>query len=97
MKRFGLPDIIGQFPAVFQRILAEAFGLRQAVAGGFCAVIMNGAKRGLSPYIFVGDPGDIGVGLMTIFNMIVLIPLLMLIKNTEYRWQVFLQALSAVS
>lgn len=38
---------IGQLPAVFQRILAEAFGLRQAVAGGFGAVIMNGAKRGL--------------------------------------------------
>lgn len=38
---------IGQLPAVFQRIFAEAFGLRQAVAGGFGAVIMNGAKRGL--------------------------------------------------
>lgn len=37
----------GQLPAVFQRIFAEAFGLRQAVAGGFGAVIMNGAKRGL--------------------------------------------------
>ena len=37
----------GQIPAVFQRIFAEAFGLRQAVAGGFGAVIMNGAKRGL--------------------------------------------------
>ena len=34
-------------PAVFERIFAEAFGLRQAVAGGFGAVIMNGAKRGL--------------------------------------------------
>lgn len=37
----------GQLPAVFERIFAEAFGLRQAVAGGFGAVIMNGAKRGL--------------------------------------------------
>lgn len=34
-------------PAVFQRIFSEAFGLRQVVAGGFGAVIMNGAKRGL--------------------------------------------------
>lgn len=38
---------IGQIPAVFQRIFQEAFGLRQAVAGGFGAVLMNGAKRGL--------------------------------------------------
>lgn len=37
----------GQIPAVFQKIFMEAFGLRQAVAGGFGAVIMNGAKRGL--------------------------------------------------
>ncbi|MDD3369056.1 MAG: alanine/glycine:cation symporter family protein [Lachnospiraceae bacterium] len=37
----------GQLPAVFQRIFAEAFGFRQAVAGGFGAIIMNGAKRGL--------------------------------------------------
>lgn len=37
----------GQLPAVFEQIFAEAFGLRQAVAGGFGAVIMNGAKRGL--------------------------------------------------
>ena len=37
----------GQLPDIFQRIFAEAFGLRQAVAGGFGAVIMNGAKRGL--------------------------------------------------
>ena len=34
-------------PSVFQRIFAEAFGLRQAAAGGFGAVIMNGVKRGL--------------------------------------------------
>lgn len=37
----------GQLPAVFQRIFMEAFGLRQVVAGGIGAVIMNGAKRGL--------------------------------------------------
>ncbi|MBU5627689.1 alanine:cation symporter family protein [Oscillibacter sp. MSJ-2] len=34
-------------PSVFQRIFSEAFGLRQAVAGGFGAVLMNGVKRGL--------------------------------------------------
>lgn len=34
-------------PDVFSRIFSEAFGLRQAVAGGFGAVLMNGAKRGL--------------------------------------------------
>lgn len=34
-------------PAVFRQIFAEAFGLRQAVAGGFGAVLMNGVKRGL--------------------------------------------------
>lgn len=37
----------GQLPSVFQRIFLEAFGIRQVVAGGFGAVIMNGAKRGL--------------------------------------------------
>ena len=40
---FNLPKL----PAVFGRIFAEAFGLRQAVAGGFGAVLMNGVKRGL--------------------------------------------------
>ena len=34
-------------PSVFQKIFMEAFGFRQAVAGGIGAVIMNGAKRGL--------------------------------------------------
>lgn len=34
-------------PDVLQRILTEAFGMRQVAAGGFGAVIMNGAKRGL--------------------------------------------------
>ena len=38
---------IGQLPAVFSRIFSEAFGVRQVVAGGFGAVIMNGVKRGL--------------------------------------------------
>ncbi len=38
---------IGQLPEVMTRIFTEAFGLRQAVAGGMGAVIMNGAKRGL--------------------------------------------------
>lgn len=34
-------------PSVLQRIIGEAFGLRQAVAGGFGAALMNGVKRGL--------------------------------------------------
>ncbi len=34
-------------PAVFQRIFEEAFGIRQVVAGGFGAALMNGVKRGL--------------------------------------------------
>ncbi len=34
-------------PAVFRRIFEEAFGLRQAVAGGFGAALMNGVKHGL--------------------------------------------------
>lgn len=37
----------GRLPSVFQQIFSEAFGLRQMAAGGFGAVIMNGAKRGL--------------------------------------------------
>ena len=36
-----------QLPAVFRRIFSEAFGLRQMVAGGFGAALMNGVKRGL--------------------------------------------------
>lgn len=47
MTIFIIVKNIGQLPAVFQTIFLEAFGLRQAVAGGFGAVIMNGAKRGL--------------------------------------------------
>ena len=38
---------IGSLPGVFARIFQEAFGLRQAAAGGFGAVLMNGVKRGL--------------------------------------------------
>ena len=38
---------IAVLPDVFRRIFEEAFGLRQAAAGGFGAVLMNGAKRGL--------------------------------------------------
>ncbi|MEE1312506.1 MAG: alanine/glycine:cation symporter family protein [Lachnospiraceae bacterium] len=38
---------IGQLPSVFENILSEAFGFRQAAAGGFGAVLMNGVKRGL--------------------------------------------------
>lgn len=34
-------------PGVFKRIIEEAFGIRQAVAGGMGAVLMNGVKRGL--------------------------------------------------
>ena len=38
---------IGAVPGVFERIFLEAFGIRQVAAGGFGAVLMNGAKRGL--------------------------------------------------
>lgn len=38
---------LGSLPIVFGRIFREAFGLRQAAAGGFGAVLMNGIKRGL--------------------------------------------------
>ena len=34
-------------PEVLKHIFLEAFGIRQVVVGGFGAVIMNGAKRGL--------------------------------------------------
>lgn len=36
-----------QLPTVFTRIFEEAFGVRQMVAGGFGAALMNGVKRGL--------------------------------------------------
>ena len=38
---------ISLLPGVLGRIFSEAFGLRQAAAGGFGAVVMNGVKRGL--------------------------------------------------
>lgn len=38
---------LGSLPSVFSRIFKEAFGIRQAAAGGFGAVLMNGIKRGL--------------------------------------------------
>lgn len=38
---------IDLLPEVFKRIVTEAFGLRQVVAGGFGAALMNGVKRGL--------------------------------------------------
>ncbi len=38
---------LDKIPGVFQRIFAEAFGLRQVAAGGFAGVLMNGVKRGL--------------------------------------------------
>ncbi len=36
-----------KLPHVFARIFSEAFGFRQAVSGGFGAVLLNGVKRGL--------------------------------------------------
>lgn len=44
---FVIVNNITLLPGVFRRIFAEAFGLRQIVAGGMGAVIMNGVKRGL--------------------------------------------------
>ncbi len=38
---------ISLMPSVFRRIVEEAFGVKQVVAGGFGAVLMNGVKRGL--------------------------------------------------
>ncbi len=47
MTVFLILKNITVLPSVFQRIFQEAFGFRQAVAGGFGAVVMNGVKRGL--------------------------------------------------
>lgn len=44
---FAILRNAAQLPGVFERIFAEAFGLRQVAAGGFGAVLMNGVKRGL--------------------------------------------------
>ena len=38
---------ITELPGIFGRIFAEAFGLRQAVAGGLGFVLANGIRRGL--------------------------------------------------
>ncbi len=38
---------ITSLPSIFERIFEEAFGFRQAVAGGIGTVLMNGIKRGL--------------------------------------------------
>lgn len=38
---------IDKLPSVLSNIVSEAFGIRQMVAGGFGAVLMNGVKRGL--------------------------------------------------
>ncbi len=38
---------ITMLPSVLERIVKEAFGLRQVVAGGFGAALMNGVKHGL--------------------------------------------------
>ncbi len=47
MTLFVIIKNITLVPAVFQQIFEEAFGFKQAVAGGFGAVLMNGIKRGL--------------------------------------------------
>ena len=38
---------IGLLPQMFENIFIQAFGFRQAVAGGFGAILMQGVKRGL--------------------------------------------------
>ena len=38
---------IGLLPQMFENIFVQAFGFRQAVAGGFGAILMQGVKRGL--------------------------------------------------
>ena len=44
---FVIGKNIHLMPSVFKRIVEEAFGLRQVVAGGFGAALMNGVQRGL--------------------------------------------------
>ena len=44
---FILVKNITVIPDVFKRIFEEAFGIRQAIGGGFGAVVMEGVKRGL--------------------------------------------------
>lgn len=47
MTVFVIVANFSALPAVFVRIFEEAFGIRQVVAGGFGAALMNGVKRGL--------------------------------------------------
>lgn len=47
MTLYVIARNFGQLPAVIGQIFSEAFGLQQAAAGGFGAVLMNGIKRGL--------------------------------------------------
>lgn len=44
---FVIINNVSLLPEVFTRIIEEAFGVRQIVAGGFGAALMNGVKRGL--------------------------------------------------
>ena len=44
---FVIINNVSLLPEVLARIVQEAFGLRQVVAGGFGAALMNGVKRGL--------------------------------------------------
>ena len=44
---FVIINNVSLLPEVFTRIIEEAFGVRQMVAGGFGAALMNGVKRGL--------------------------------------------------
>lgn len=44
---FVIINNVSLLPNVFSRIINEAFGIRQMVAGGFGAALMNGVKRGL--------------------------------------------------
>ena len=44
---FVIINNVSLLPGVFSRIIQEAFGVRQVVAGGFGAALMNGVKRGL--------------------------------------------------
>lgn len=44
---FVIVTNLNLMPGVLERIIEEAFGVRQVVAGGFGAALMNGVKRGL--------------------------------------------------
>ena len=49
--------------------------LARGVLAGVITIPIGGFVGGLAAYQFVWDLGDVGVGLMTVFNMIALIPL----------------------